>query len=211
MEERREQLDLVAADAELELPAAVRADPVVGAVVVGGEEPLDGAEPRGLHVDRPRRPAEGLDVGDRVDHCVPGDPVVVRLEHGLGLRRERRILEPRVGKPVDDPAVERGVGHGVDARAAVLALEVDRVDRPRGGELRDQLLRPVGRRVELEAQPGIEAEPGVAGDRSSAGSPRRIETTKVSGSGVRPTAAASDRPAWRSARSSAALSKAQRR
>ena len=71
MEERREQLDLVAADAELELPAAVRADPLLGAVVVGAEELRHGTEARRLDVHRARWPAERLDVGDRVDHAHP--------------------------------------------------------------------------------------------------------------------------------------------
>ena len=62
MEQRCQELDLVASDAELELPAAVGADVVRRAVVVGGEQPLDRAEARRLHVDRPRRPAQRLDV-----------------------------------------------------------------------------------------------------------------------------------------------------
>ncbi len=45
-------LDLAAADAELRLAAAVGADPALLAVVVGGEEVLEAAEPRGLDVDR---------------------------------------------------------------------------------------------------------------------------------------------------------------
>ena len=57
MEQRREQLNVPAARAELPLAAAVRADAVRLAVVVGGEEPLDRAEPRRLDVHRPRRPA----------------------------------------------------------------------------------------------------------------------------------------------------------
>ena len=48
MEERREVLDLAAADAELELAAAVGADAVLLAVVVRGEEPLDRAERDGF-------------------------------------------------------------------------------------------------------------------------------------------------------------------
>ena len=43
------------------------------------------------------------------------------------------------------------------------------------------------------------------------GSPIREETTKVTGPRSRSSASASERPAWRSARSSAALSNAQRR
>ena len=41
MEEGGEQLDVAAADAELELAAAVGADAVLRAIVVGGEETLD--------------------------------------------------------------------------------------------------------------------------------------------------------------------------
>ena len=92
---------------------------------------------------------------------IPGDAGVLRLEDGERLGRERRILEPGVGEARDDPLVESGVGHGVDARAVVLALEVDRVDGARRCELRDQLVRPVGCRVELEAEARIVAEPGV--------------------------------------------------
>ena len=130
------------------------------AVVVGGEEPLDRAEARRLHVHRPRRPAERLDVGDRVDHGVPRDPLAVRVEHGLRLGGEGGILEPGVGEAVDDALVERRVGHRVDRRPAVLALEVDRVDGAGRGELLDQLVRPVGRRVELEAKARVVPEPG---------------------------------------------------
>ena len=115
MEQRCQELDLVATDAELELAAAVGADVVRRAVVVRGEQPLDRAEARRLHVDGPRRPAQRLDVADRVDHRVPGDALVMRLEHRLGLGRQRGILEPGVGEPGDDPLVELGVGHRVDA------------------------------------------------------------------------------------------------
>ena len=65
MEERREQLDLAAADAELELAAAVERDPVLVAAVVELEEPLERAEPRRLGVEAARRERQRLDVGAR--------------------------------------------------------------------------------------------------------------------------------------------------
>ena len=71
------------------------------------------------------------------------------------------------GRPCHDSPVERGVGHGVDGRPAVLALEVDRVDGARGGELLDQLVRPVGRRVELEPRRRDSARARRAGAPSS--------------------------------------------
>src|SRR5262249_22012465 len=55
MEERGEQLDLAAADPELELAAAVEHDPALLGVVVEVEEPLERAEARRLDVERPRR------------------------------------------------------------------------------------------------------------------------------------------------------------
>ena len=70
------------------------------------------------------------------------------------LGREGRVLEPRAPEPVDDAAVERRIRRGVDDRAVVLALEVDRVDGAGRGELGDQLLRPVGVASSLKRSPG---------------------------------------------------------
>jgi len=75
MEERSKVLDVAAADAELELAAAVGADPLLLAVVVGGEEPLDRTEARRLHVHGLRWPGQRLDVLHGVDDRVPGDPL----------------------------------------------------------------------------------------------------------------------------------------
>ena len=58
VEERGEQLDLASARPELPLTASVCADSVRLAVVVGGEEPLHGAEAGRLHVHRLRRPRQ---------------------------------------------------------------------------------------------------------------------------------------------------------
>ena len=69
-----------------------------------------------------------LDVGDGVDGGVPGDPVV-----GVGQRRrgplgdDVGVLEPGVGKGLDDALVEDRVGLLVDDGPAVQRLEVDRV------------------------------------------------------------------------------------
>ena len=134
--------------------------PFAVAVVVAGEQRLDRAEARRLDVDGLGRERERLDVGDRVDRRVPGDAVAVGLERGVGLGLGQvGVLEPGVGQRLGDPAVERRVGVDVDRRALVGALEVDRGDRAGLDELLDQLAGPVGRAVELEAQPRVDLEP----------------------------------------------------
>ena len=120
-----------AADAELELPAAVHADPALGARVVHAEEAAQRAEPARLDVHDLRRERERVHVLDAVDVGVPGDAVAVGQQRGVGLGRELGILDPRVRERLGDPRVERRVGHGVDDGALVEALEVDGVDGAR--------------------------------------------------------------------------------
>src|SRR5207247_6402175 len=152
MEERGEVLDLAAPRPELPLPAAVRADLVLGAVVVGVEEPANGAEARRLDVDRARRPGAALDIRDGVDRRVPRDASGMRLEDRARLFGHPRVLDPGVRERVEHPPVERRVRRLVGGRALVLTLEVDRVDRAGGREVGDELGGPVARRAELEAE-----------------------------------------------------------
>ena len=73
-----------------------------------------------------------------------------------------------------DPAVEDRVGLGVDHRALVGALEVDRVNGAGLDQALDQGVVPVGRGVELEAQVRVVREPaGDRGDRRRIAHPRR--------------------------------------
>ena len=65
------------------------------------------------------------------------------------------------GKRLDDAPVELRVRRLVDDGALVLALEIDRVDRPGRGQLGDELVRPVAGRVELEAERRVEVEPAL--------------------------------------------------
>ena len=162
MEERGEVLDLTAARPQLELAAAVDRDPVLGAVVVEVEEAPHRAETRRLRVEADRRECERLDVLDRVDREVPGDPVAMRLEHRIGLLVQARILEPGVRKRAGDAAVELGGGGGVDPFALVEALQVDDVDGAGGGELGHDLVGPGVAGVELEADSRGDGAP--AGD-----------------------------------------------
>jgi hypothetical protein len=82
------------------------------------------------------------------------------------------------------------------------ALEVDRLDRPCGGDLGRQRGCPRGNGVELEAQAGIPREPVAV--RVDGGSPRPKEVTKRKGRGCSSRTSCSAQPAWRRARSSAA-------
>ena len=77
---------------------------------------------------------------------------------GPRLVGQRGILEPRVGKPVDDPPVERRVRRVVDDGAGVLALEVDRVDAAQLDELARSSSSPVGRASSLNCRPGVVLE-----------------------------------------------------
>ena len=104
----------------------------------------------------------------------------------------------------------------VDRGAFVEALEVERVDGAGLDQRGDQLVVPVVEGVELEAQGRVDGEPGQqrldrGGFVARSKPASRIELTKLTGRGSRPSAAARLVPAWRSARSSAADSKAQRR
>ena len=92
------------------------------------------------------------------------------------------------GKPLGDPPVEIGVRRVVDGGAVVGALEIDDVDVPARGELGDELVRPAGGRVELEAQRRVELEPALEDGRARRGDER-------SGLASRPTASPSERPA----------------
>jgi hypothetical protein len=69
---------------------------------------------------------------------------------------------------------------------------------------------------QLGVASSLKRTPGYAARRRSTGSgdggsPIRSETTKETGCGSRPSTSASERPAWRSPRSAAADSNAQRR
>src|SRR3954454_4426155 len=159
MEQRRQVLELPPAGALLEHPAAVDADAARRAVVVGVEQGAHAAEPRRLDVEHAWWPGQRLDVGDRVDRLVPGDPVAVGLEQALRPVLERRILDPRTGQPLDDAPVQAVLGRHRHGEVAVGALEVDDIDAAQLRELRDDAVVPAGRGVQLEAQPGVLAQP----------------------------------------------------
>ena len=158
MEERCEVLDLPSARPELEHATAVEADPVRLAVGVERKQLAQAPEARRLRVENARRKSQALDVRDRVDRRVPGDPPAVLGEHELGLVGQRGILEERLRETLRHAAVEVGVGGRV-ALGAVVGLVVGRDDRARLGELGDQLVRPVARGIELEAVVQVELQP----------------------------------------------------
>src|SRR5260221_14754249 len=90
---------------------------------------------------------------------IPGDSLVRRLEDGERLWCEGRVLQPGMSEALDDAAVELGVGRRIDDRAAVVTLEVDRVDTAEPDELCDELVGPACRRVQLEAEAWVERDP----------------------------------------------------
>src|SRR5690242_21766290 len=96
MKQRGQVLELTSPRTLLEHPAAVRADAVRGAIVVGVEQGPYAAEAGRLQIEHARSPWQRLDVGDRVDRLVPGDPLTVGLEQISRGGFEGRILDPRV-------------------------------------------------------------------------------------------------------------------
>ena len=133
--------------------------PSLLAVLVDGEQLAQGAEARRLRVDRPRLSLQRLDVGQRVQRRVPGDPVGVRLEHRPGLVVQVGVLEIGRREGLGDGAVELGVGLHVDRGTAVVPLQIEDVDARDLRQLRDQLGVPVVLGVELEAQARVLLEP----------------------------------------------------
>src|SRR5690606_22983656 len=71
MKQGRQVLDLATSLADLPLATAIHLDPAAFAVVVGVEQGTNAAEPGGLDVDRLRRYLQCLDIGDRMDRCIP--------------------------------------------------------------------------------------------------------------------------------------------
>ena len=211
-----EVLDLAAAGPELPLAAAVDRDPVRVAVLVDGEQLAQRAEPRRLELIAFGGHSQRLDVGDRVDRRVPGDAVGERLEQRPGLVVDVGVLELGVGEGLGDLPVELGVGLDVDRGAAVVALEVEDVDGASSPS------SAISSGVQSFSGSSLKRRPGYLSSRLRIGSmvepaspskrrqPRRAdEADAAAARGRAPRAAAT--PAWRSARSSAALSKAQRR
>ena len=144
-----------------------------------------------------------------------GASQVIRRWYGLqgGGRlghAEVGVLEPGLGQRLGDAPVELRIGRRVDRRAGVGALEVDGVDRAGVAQRLEERVVPGGRGVQLEAQERVGGEP--LGHRLQA---RRLAQPERDDegdrAGLRPSTSASERPAWRSARSAAADSNAQRR
>ena len=195
VKERREVLDLPAADAELRLPAAVQRDPLARAVVVEVEQRPQAAEARGLGVERARREGQREDVRDGVDRGVPRDPRRGgRSSTGVVSLVEQRILDPGVRQALGDPAVELRVGGVVDGGAGVEALQIGGRDEIARGELARSAPRPSdGVGSSLKRSPGWWASRSSTGS-SVGGSGRRTDATNVTGAGARPSASCSEHP-----------------
>ena len=92
-----------------------------------------------------------------------GSSQVIRSRWGssrsAGRRLERRVLDPRLGEPLDHAAIQARLGVHRHGGVAVAALQVDDVDAAEARELADEVVVPAGRRVQLEAQPRVHAEP----------------------------------------------------
>ena len=190
MEQRGEVLDLPAADAELELAAAVQLDAALQTGVDALEQARERPEARRLDVEVPHAHRQRVDIRERVDRRIERKAVERSVERLQNVGVKRYVFEHRVGEMVGDEAVEIRVRHRVDRRAVVVGLDVTHAHATRRRErvhVRHVPLPRDGVDLELEAR------------------------RDGSGAGWRPTTSPRVAPAWRSARSSAALSNAQRR
>jgi hypothetical protein len=176
VEERGEQLDLAAADADLAHAAAVDDHVALGHDLVDLEQRAEVADAARLDVDRPRPQRHRVEVRGGVDRRVVGDPVPGAPEQRGDLREVVRVLEQRVREQLHRALVhgeQRALLAGVEP---VMALEVDDLDGARGGDLRHQLGRPRVREVDLEAQVRMDLQPpGDRVERRRVAEPQRVD------------------------------------
>src|SRR5699024_9613087 len=85
VKQQSERLDMLAADIEFELAAAVGLDVVCGAVSDGIEQGLDGGKPGGLDVEPARCERQRLDALDPGDRMVPAHSAFVALDQLPGV------------------------------------------------------------------------------------------------------------------------------
>ena len=136
MEDRREQLDLPARDAELAHPAAVHQQAVGLAARVEREQRAQAAGAARLDVDDADRvDRRRVEVVGLRDQRVVGHAVRVRRDRLAGGGQVVRVLEDRVGEGGDHVPVHGRERLLVLDLHPVLALEVDDLDRAGGGEV----------------------------------------------------------------------------
>jgi hypothetical protein len=155
------------------------------------EQLAQAADARGLDVDSAGGERRRADVVGASDRRVIGHALELVAEPLSSLGEVVRVLQIGVGKGRVNVVVQRTERLGILELEAVLALEVDRVDRARRRDLIDERRRPGRLRVELEAQAGRASERRRSG--SIEGSlPRPSELTKRTGFGSSPSTSCSE-------------------
>ena len=180
------------------------------AVVVGLEQPADAAETGRLEVENAGWPWQCLDVANRVDRLVPRDPVSVAVEQLDGVVGHRGILDPCPRQPLEYATEEVRVrvhGHGC---IAVVTLHVDHIDAAERCQLCEKVVIPGCGGIELEMQTGIHSAQCLQGGEAG-GLTEPDRHYESDGLRHSPDGILQREPVWRKARSSAALSNAQRR
>src|ERR671936_1077032 len=137
VEQRGEQLDLPAADAQLPHPAAVHRSPLPRAARVHLEQRTQAADARRLDIHHARRKRRRADVLGTVDRRVVGDALDMIAEPPRDLGQVVWILQVRVRERCEHAVVQRAQRLRILHLQAVLDFEVDRVDRAGGRDLVD--------------------------------------------------------------------------
>jgi hypothetical protein len=135
MEQSSEQLDLPAAHAQLGHATAIHRPMVPCTACVDVEQLAQAADARGLDVDHARGERRRADVVGASDRRVVGQALEAIAEPLSDLGQVVGVLQIGVRKGRENAVVERTERLGILDLEAVLALEVDRVDRPGCREL----------------------------------------------------------------------------
>ena len=154
-----EQLDLSAAHAQLTHATAVHRPTLARAARVDIEQRAQATDPRRLDVHHARSQRRGVDVLGGADRRVVGHPLELTGQPLRDLGQVVGVLQIGVRERGQHMVVQRPQRLGIFDLQAVVALEVDRVDRARRRDLVDERRRPRRLRIELEADTGGAGEP----------------------------------------------------
>src|SRR5207302_226338 len=146
---------------ELVLATAVEANPALLARLDRCEQLAHRPETRRLDVQPVRLERQSVEIGKRVDRRGEAQAIFRARERLAQTVLQPRILDDHVGELLDDRAIELRIGREVDARAAVVRLQVDDPDTVELTQMPHKRPVPLRLGIELELQLGRDLEPPI--------------------------------------------------